>query len=274
MANWTTMFPGRSRTEPQVVASRSTRSDRKVRLACDHLEGRELLTAIGAGGGVGVDYTLMGGQWDDSKPISFSIADDGAVWDGGTNDVNAQLDAEFGGSSWRNDGSGWRCKPGQRRPTSTSSLRRRALCLQHPGAEPGRLPVRRHPGRWLRLGHQRDRPDLRPPAQRLHGGRRREAQHLLHLRPDRPVGSRNGPDPRARPLARPRRVAAADVDHVQLLQRGPPRPERLRRRRDPVDLWPAVADQFQAKGQATSPASAVDSVGTLNRSRMSPWSTA
>lgn len=103
MANWTTMFPGRSRTESQVVASRSTRSDRKVRLACDHLEGRELLTAIGAGGGVGVDYTLMGGQWDNSKPISFSIADDGAVWDGGTNDVNAQLDAEFGGSSWRNE---------------------------------------------------------------------------------------------------------------------------------------------------------------------------
>ncbi len=51
--------------------------------------------------GLGTDYALMGGQWDNSKPISFSIAPDGVTWDQGTNNVNAHLDAEFGGASWQ-----------------------------------------------------------------------------------------------------------------------------------------------------------------------------
>jgi len=51
--------------------------------------------------GVGVDYTLMGGQWDNSKPISFSVAPDGVSWNQGVNNVNTQLGAEFGGASWQ-----------------------------------------------------------------------------------------------------------------------------------------------------------------------------
>jgi Matrixin len=68
------------------------------RFGCELLETRQLLT----GSGLGTDYTLMGGQWDNSKTITFSIAPDGVNWDQGTNDVNAKLDAEFGGTSWEN----------------------------------------------------------------------------------------------------------------------------------------------------------------------------
>jgi hypothetical protein len=58
------------------------------------LEGRQMLS------GLGTDYTLMGGQWDNTRPITFSFAPDGVSWDRGTNTVNAQLDSEFGGTSW------------------------------------------------------------------------------------------------------------------------------------------------------------------------------
>ena len=51
--------------------------------------------------GVGVDYTLMGGQWDNAKPISFSVAPDGVNWNQGVNNVNTQLNAEFAGASWQ-----------------------------------------------------------------------------------------------------------------------------------------------------------------------------
>ncbi len=51
--------------------------------------------------GVNVDYTLMGGQWDNSRPITFSVAPDGVAWDNGTNNVNATLNGEFGGTSWQ-----------------------------------------------------------------------------------------------------------------------------------------------------------------------------
>ena len=53
--------------------------------------------------GLNVDYTLMGGQWDNSRPITFSIAPDGQVWDRGTNNVNAVLNAQYGGTSWQKE---------------------------------------------------------------------------------------------------------------------------------------------------------------------------
>ncbi len=56
-----------------------------------------MLTATG---GLGVDYTLMGGKWDDSQTITFSIPADGVSWGSGTNNINAKLDAEFNGTSW------------------------------------------------------------------------------------------------------------------------------------------------------------------------------
>ena len=53
--------------------------------------------------GLNVDYTLIGGQWDNSRPITFSIAPDGQVWDRGTNNVNAVLNAQYGGTSWQKE---------------------------------------------------------------------------------------------------------------------------------------------------------------------------
>ena len=98
MAIWTTMFPGRNRNQVAEVARRPQRRVIKTRLACDQLEGRALMAT-----GLGTDYTLMGGQWNNSEPISFSVAADGAAWDdGGVNDLNAQLNAEFGNTSWQN----------------------------------------------------------------------------------------------------------------------------------------------------------------------------
>jgi hypothetical protein len=51
--------------------------------------------------GLGTDYTLMGGQWNNSQTITYSVAPDGVSWDQGTNNVNASLNAEYGGSSWQ-----------------------------------------------------------------------------------------------------------------------------------------------------------------------------
>jgi hypothetical protein len=65
-------------------------------IACEALEPRELLS------GLGTDYTLMGGQWNNSQTITYSIAPDGVQWGGGVNNVNATLDAQYGGTSWEN----------------------------------------------------------------------------------------------------------------------------------------------------------------------------
>jgi hypothetical protein len=78
---------------------RSRPARRRVRpgLACESLEPRELLS----GGGRGVDYTLMGGQWDDSRTITYSVAPDGVSWDQGTNNINTSLNGEYGGAGWQ-----------------------------------------------------------------------------------------------------------------------------------------------------------------------------
>ncbi len=51
--------------------------------------------------GLGTDYTLMGGQWDNSQTITYSIAPDGVNWDQGTNNVNSSLNTEYGGTGWQ-----------------------------------------------------------------------------------------------------------------------------------------------------------------------------
>ncbi len=80
-------------TVPKPSRRRPGRTGRRP--SWDSLESRELLS------GAGVDYTLMGGRWDNSKPITFSFAPDGVAWDGGANTANAKLNAEFGGPSWQ-----------------------------------------------------------------------------------------------------------------------------------------------------------------------------
>ena len=71
------------------------RSRASRRSSFDALESREMLS------GAGTDYVLEGGQWDTSRPVTFSFAPDGVAWDKGTNSVNATLDAEFGGTGWQ-----------------------------------------------------------------------------------------------------------------------------------------------------------------------------
>jgi Matrixin len=81
--------PGRPRRD------RPSRRRPGRRFACESLEPRELLT------GLGTDYTLMGGQWNNAQTITYSIPPDGVTWDQGINNVNAVLDAEYGGTSWQ-----------------------------------------------------------------------------------------------------------------------------------------------------------------------------
>jgi len=77
--------------------ARVGRKPARRRFSWEALEGREMLS------GAGTDFTLMGGQWDNSRPITYSIAPDGAAWARGTNSANATLDAEFAGTAWRAD---------------------------------------------------------------------------------------------------------------------------------------------------------------------------
>ena len=81
----------------KLAPSRRRPTAPRRRLACEALEPRALLTASG----LGTDYTLMGGRWNNTVPISFSFPPDGVSWDQGTNGVNAALNAEFGGTSWQ-----------------------------------------------------------------------------------------------------------------------------------------------------------------------------
>jgi hypothetical protein len=67
---------------------------RKVRLSCERLEGRELLSTPG------YDYNLSGLQWPDPSHITYSIAPDGVFWGHGTNDLNARF-AQLGDGTWQ-----------------------------------------------------------------------------------------------------------------------------------------------------------------------------
>ncbi|WP_435021290.1 matrixin family metalloprotease [Tundrisphaera sp. TA3] len=51
--------------------------------------------------GAGVNYTLMGGQWENPERITFSFAPDGVHWDRGINNINERMNAQFGGSAWK-----------------------------------------------------------------------------------------------------------------------------------------------------------------------------
>ncbi len=83
-----------ARVGPRGGRTRVGRTTPRRRPICEALECRRMLS------GPGSDYTLMGGQWDNSKPLSFSFAPDGVTWELGVNDVNAKLDGAFGGTSW------------------------------------------------------------------------------------------------------------------------------------------------------------------------------
>ena len=97
MAHWALKVWERCQPRRAGAQSKPERRSRARRLVCEGLEGRSLLTAAS------LDYTLMGGQWDNNNPITFSVAPDGAVWDRGTNNVNAVLNSQFGGTDWHQE---------------------------------------------------------------------------------------------------------------------------------------------------------------------------
>ena len=171
---------------------------------------------------------LMGGQWDNSRPITFSFAPDGVAWDQGTNNVNAKLNAEFGGTGWQSAGRPGPPDLGRRRRTSNFvEVGDGSYAFNAAGIVAGRLPIRRHPDRRLRPRTTSTIAQTYGPPPNGHDRRRRRrAQHVLQLRPDVAVRLRDGHPPRARPLARPGRVAPAVVGHVFLLQRESGRPSR------------------------------------------------
>lgn len=68
---------------------------RRSRPACEDLEGRQLLASGG--------YMLSGDQWDNAERITYSIAPEGASWNGGSNILSARLDAKLGDNTWERE---------------------------------------------------------------------------------------------------------------------------------------------------------------------------
>lgn len=66
------------------------------RLAWEGLELRTLQATLG------YDYILNGYKWSNPGHITYSIAPDGVFWDHGTNNLNATMNAKFGGT-WQRE---------------------------------------------------------------------------------------------------------------------------------------------------------------------------
>jgi hypothetical protein len=71
---------------------RRGRAPRQRALTLESLEGRALLSA---------DYVLSGTQWPNPSHITYSIAPDGVDWVVGNNNLNATFNAEFGNGPWQ-----------------------------------------------------------------------------------------------------------------------------------------------------------------------------
>ncbi len=63
----------------------------------ERLEPRQMLS------GAGVDYSLTGFSWADPSRITYSIPADGTPWDAAPSNLNARLDAGYGGTGWRRE---------------------------------------------------------------------------------------------------------------------------------------------------------------------------
>src|SRR6267154_2540624 len=61
----------------------------------DTLESRQMLSTAST------DYVLSGFTWTNPSKITYSIPTDGISWDQATNNLNATLNSEYGGTSWQ-----------------------------------------------------------------------------------------------------------------------------------------------------------------------------
>ncbi len=77
----------------RVVPCGRLRSGRRWRPSVEELEERPLQAADPG-------YVLSGSSWANPSRITFSFAPDGVAWDGGTNSLNAVLDARLGVGVW------------------------------------------------------------------------------------------------------------------------------------------------------------------------------
>ena len=134
--------------------------------------------------GSGMDYTLMGGQWDNSTAISYSIAPDGVNWDQGTNACqrlrSTPNTAGLPGKGW----STGRSRPG-RRPRILTSPRSadgpydfNASGINQGDPSFGDIRI----GGYNFGNYGGHRPDLRPAPQRPDRRWRRGAEHQLQFR--------------------------------------------------------------------------------------------
>ena len=64
------------------------------RPGCESLEDRRLMAADPG-------FLLSGHQWASPAHITFSFPPDGVMWDEATNDLNATMNARFGGTGWQ-----------------------------------------------------------------------------------------------------------------------------------------------------------------------------
>ena len=237
-------------------APRTSRARTGLRL--EALESRELL--IGPG-----DYVLSGYSWANPGQITYSIPADGTPWDGGTDNLNASMNAEYPDGSW--------VRQFAKALQTWASVANINVVPVPDGSDPfntfgaaaGRPPVRRRPGRRLQL-RQRDGPGpvVQPAAQRPDGRRGRRGQHRLQLGPDAAVRLLQRDAPRDGPGAGHRRDDRPDGGDEPDLRRPPDPPRPGRRRRHPGDLRP--------EDRRPAPVARPGDVGRARRSTSRPCS--
>ncbi len=83
-------FWKRARTAQGAPRASSTRRSPRW----DTLESREMLS------GAPTDYVLSGYSWSNPGRITYSFPADGTAWDGGTDNLNASMDAEYASNKW------------------------------------------------------------------------------------------------------------------------------------------------------------------------------
>ncbi len=76
---------------------RPTRASTRARAISqwDSLESRRLMTSGPT------DYVLSGESWANPSKITYSFPPDGTPWDGGTNDLNAVMSADYPAGNWQ-----------------------------------------------------------------------------------------------------------------------------------------------------------------------------
>jgi hypothetical protein len=79
------------------MALRTPARSARQNVGFEPLETRQMLSTTGN------DYGLSGFSWSNPSKITYSIPTDGVSWDQGINNLNASLNAAYGGTTWKRD---------------------------------------------------------------------------------------------------------------------------------------------------------------------------